>query len=399
METTADVIIVGAGIVGLATAFALQEEYPGKTVLVLEKEDRVAFHQSGRNSGVLHSGIYYKPGSLKAATCRKGKRAMEEFCEREGVPYKICGKVIVATTEFERDGLKSLYARGQANGVRCTLVDRTRLLELEPHAAGIEAIHVPETGIVDYKKVCERLASRLFEGGGRVLTHSRLLKLRETATEVTAETTSGDFTSRFLVNCAGVYSDRVAELSGSVAPEKIIPFRGEYFELRPEASQLCQSLIYPVPDPKFPFLGVHFTRRISGAVECGPNAVLALAREAYRKTDVSLSDLVDTLSFSGFRKLALRHWKTGAGEIWRSISKASFVKALQRLVPRITASALLPAPAGIRAQAVAPDGSPVDDFAFNETGRIVNVINAPSPGATASLAIGKMIVEKLARRF
>ena len=399
METTADVIIVGAGIVGLATAFALQEEYPGKSVLVLEKEDRVAFHQSGRNSGVLHSGIYYKPGSLKAATCRKGKRAMEEFCEREGVPYKICGKVIVATTEFERDALKSLYTRGQANGVRCTLVDRTRLLELEPHAAGIEAIHVPETGIVNYTKVCERLASRLVEGGGRVLTHSRLLKLRETATEVTAETTAGDFTSRFLVNCAGVYSDRVAELSGSVAPEKIVPFRGEYFELRPEATQLCKSLIYPVPDPKFPFLGVHFTRRISGAVECGPNAVLALAREAYRKTDVSISDMVDTLSFSGFRKLALRHWQTGAGEIWRSISKAAFVKALQRLVPAITATALLPAPAGIRAQAVAPDGSPVDDFAFNETQRIVNVINAPSPGATASLAIGKLIVEKLARRF
>lgn len=399
METTADVIIVGAGIVGLATAFALQRAYPGKTILVLEKEGRVAFHQSGRNSGVLHSGIYYKPGSLKAVTCRAGKRAMEEFCERESVPYQICGKVIVATTEAERDALKTLYRRGQDNGVKCALIDRTRLLELEPHTAGIEALHVPETGIVDYTKVCERLSSRLAEGGNRVLTNSKLLKLSETALNVTAETSGGDFTASFLVNCAGLQSDRVAALAGSASPEKIVPFRGEYFELKTEASYLCRNLIYPVPDPKFPFLGVHFTRGISGTVECGPNAVLALAREAYRKTDISLSELIDTLSYSGFRKLAARHWRTGAGEIWRSICKAAFVKALQRLVPRITARALRPAPSGIRAQAVAPNGSLVDDFAFHETKRIVNVINAPSPGATASLAVGAMIAEKLARRF
>ncbi|MEK6299763.1 MAG: L-2-hydroxyglutarate oxidase [Acidobacteriota bacterium] len=399
METTADVIIVGAGIVGLATAFALQEAYPGKTVLILDKEDRVAFHQSGRNSGVLHSGIYYKPGSLKAVTCRAGKRAIEEFCEREAVPYKICGKVIVATTEAERNALKTLYGRGQANGVKCELIDRTRLLELEPHTAGVAALHVPETGIVDYTKVCERLSSRLGEGGKRVLTNARLLKLHETASHVTAETSAGDFTASFLVNCAGLQSDRVAALAGSASPEKIVPFRGEYFELKAEASYLCRNLIYPVPDPKFPFLGVHFTRTISGAVVCGPNAVLALAREGYHKTDVSLSELIETLSYSGFRKLAARHWQTGAGEIWRSISKPAFVKALQRLVPQITTNDLVPAPSGIRAQAVAPDGSLVDDFSIRETRRIVNVINAPSPAATASLAVGGMIVERLAQRF
>lgn len=399
METTTDVVIVGAGIVGLATAFALQQAHPGKTIVVLDKEDRVAFHQSGRNSGVLHSGIYYKPGSLKALTCRAGKRAMEQFCEREAVPYEICGKVIVAVTEAECDALKTLYARGKANGVRCELIDRARLLELEPHTAGIAALHVPETGIVDYAKVCERLAARLTEQGNRVLTGARLLKLNENSRHVTLETSVGSLAARFVVNCAGLQSDRVASLGRNPSPAMIVPFRGEYFKLAPEAAHLCRSLVYPVPDPKFPFLGVHFTRTISGAVECGPNAVLALAREAYRKTDVSISDLIEMLTYSGFRKLAARHWRAGAGEIWRSMSKSAFVEALKRLVPKITASALLPASAGIRAQAVAPDGSLVDDFSFLETARIVNVINAPSPAATASLAVGELIVEKLARRF
>jgi (S)-2-hydroxyglutarate dehydrogenase len=399
METTTDVIIVGAGIVGLATAFSLQQAYPDKTIVVLDKEDRVAFHQSGRNSGVLHSGIYYKPGSLKALTCRAGKRAMEEFCEREAVPYEICGKVIVAVTEAERDALKTLYRRGKANGVRCELIDRARLLELEPHTAGIAALHVPETGIVDYAKVCERLAARLADQGNSVLTGARLLKLNENSKQVTLETSVGNLAARFVVNCAGLQSDRVASLGRSPSPARIVPFRGEYFKLAPEATHLCRSLIYPVPDPNFPFLGVHFTRTISGGVECGPNAVLALAREAYRKTDVSISDLIETVTYSGFRRLAARHWRAGAGEMWRSMSKLAFVRALQRLVPDIKASGLLPAPAGIRAQAVAPDGSLVDDFSFLETARIVNVINAPSPAATASLAVGGLIVEKLARRF
>lgn len=399
MQTSTDAIIVGAGIVGLATAFALQQQHPGKKILVLDKEDRVAFHQSGRNSGVLHSGIYYKPGSLKAVTCRAGKRAMEEFCERERVPYEICGKVIVAVNESERHALKMLYERGSANGVRCELIDRARLLELEPHTSGIAAIHVPETGIVDYVQVCERLASRIIDGGNRVLTGARLLKLTETPSQITAETTAGDFTASFVVNCAGLQSDRVASLAGGFSPAKIIPFRGEYFKLRSEAAYLCGNLIYPVPDPGFPFLGVHFTRTISGAVECGPNAVLALAREAYRKTDIGIADLVETVTYRGFRRLAARHWRAGAGEMWRSMSKPAFVRALRRLVPNITATDLLPAPAGIRAQAVAPDGSLLDDFSFYETRRILNVINAPSPAATASLAVGRVIADKLALRF
>lgn len=399
METTTDVIIVGAGIVGLATAFTLQQQYPEKTILVLDKEDRVAFHQSGRNSGVLHSGIYYKPGSLKAVTCRAGKRAMEAFCEREGVPYEICGKVIVAVSESELDALNTLYERGKANGVRCRLIDRARLFELEPHAAGLAALHVPETGIVDYARVCERLAARVNEHGNRVLTGARLIKLIETSNDVTARTTAGDFSASFVVNCAGLQSDRVAALAAGYAPAKIVPFRGEYFKLKPEASYLCKNLIYPVPDPRFPFLGVHLTRTISGAVECGPNAALALAREGYRKTDISMSDLAETLIYPGFRRLAARHWRTGVGEMWRSLSKAAFVKALRRLVPRITTTDLLPAPTGIRAQAVAPDGSLLDDFCFHESGRSVNVINAPSPAATASFAVAGLIVEKLAQRF
>lgn len=399
MQNSSDVIIVGAGIVGLATALALQQQHPASRILVLDKEDRVAFHQSGRNSGVLHSGIYYKPGSLKAMTCRSGKREMEEFCEREQVPYEICGKVIVAVNESERNELKSLYERGAANGVRCELIDRTRLLELEPHTAGIAAIHVPETGIVDYVQVCERLASRMIDGGNRVLTGARLIKLTESPSQITAETTAGDFTASFVVNCAGLQSDRVASLAGGSSPARIIPFRGEYFKLRSEAAYFCANLIYPVPDPAFPFLGVHFTRTVSGAVECGPNAVLALGREAYRKTNFGISDLVETLTYRGFRRLAARHWRAGAGELWRSMSKPAFLRALRRLIPGITGADLLPAPAGIRAQAVAPDGLLLDDFSFHETRRILNVINAPSPAATASLALGRMIADKLARRF
>jgi (S)-2-hydroxyglutarate dehydrogenase len=399
MQNSPDVIIVGAGIIGLATALALQQQHPASRILVLDKEDRVAFHQSGRNSGVLHSGIYYKPGSLKAMTCRAGKREMEEFCERERVPYEICGKVIVAVNESERHALKSLYERGSANGVRCELIDRTRLLELEPHSSGIAGIHVPETGIVDYVQVCDRLASRITDYGNRVLTGARLLKLAESPSQITAETTAGDFTASFVVNCAGLQSDRVASLAGGSSPARIIPFRGEYFKLRPEAAYLCANLIYPVPDPEFPFLGVHFTRTVSGAVECGPNAVLALGREAYRKTDFGISDLVETVTYPGFRRLAARHWRAGAGEMWRSMSKPAFLRALRRLIPRITGADLLPAPAGIRAQAVAPDGLLLDDFSFHETRRILNVINAPSPAATASLALGRMIADKLARRF
>jgi (S)-2-hydroxyglutarate dehydrogenase len=307
--------------------------------------------------------------------------------------------VIVAIDESELPALERIYERGQANGVRCEKVGRERLLELEPHAAGIQAIHVPETGIVDYSQVCERLAERVRERGGEVITRARVTAMRPAGPKVVVENTAGAFETGYVVNCAGVYCDRVAKLSGQDPEAKIVPFRGEYFELLPEAEHLCRNLIYPVPDPSFPFLGVHFTRMIGGGVECGPNAVLAFAREGYTKKDINLRDLAESLTYPGFLRLASRHWKTGMGEMWRSFSKAAFVRALQRLMPEIREEHLHPAPAGIRAQAVARDGAPLDDFLIQESERVVNVLNAPSPGATASLNIGKVIAETLAKRF
>ena len=396
---SSDVIIIGGGIVGLATAYNLSREHPSKKITVLEKEDHLAAHQTGRNSGVLHTGIYYKPGSLKARTCREGKRAVEAFCEREQIAYRICGKVIVAIDESENGRLQNLYERGRANGVDCRIIDRKQLAELEPHAAGIRAIHVPEAGIVDYRQVVGRLAERVEERDGKVVTRARVLGIKQTGDRIIVRSEAGDFEASYLVNCAGLHSDRMARLSGSRPKARIIPFRGEYFKLEPEAAHLCNNLIYPVPDPQFPFLGVHFTRMIDGGVECGPSAVLAFAREGYRKRDVKAADLLETLRYKGFLKLAARHWKMGAGEMWQSFSKAAFVKALRRLVPEIKPEHLETAPAGVRAQAVASDGTLVDDFAFEEQPRIVNVINAPSPAATASLAIGRMVVERLATRF
>jgi L-2-hydroxyglutarate oxidase len=395
----ADVIIVGGGIVGLATAYNLLQEHPDKSVLILEKEDRVAAHQTGHNSGVLHSGIYYKPGSLKAATCREGKRRMEEFCLREGIRHEICGKVIVAVTEDESERLNALYERGRANGVDCRLIDRARLDELEPHTAGIWAIHVPEAGIVDYKQVCDRLAEIIRGRGHEIAIGAEVTGIAETSERVTVRTPAGEFSARYVVNCAGLHSDRVAALAGRAPSVKIVPFRGEYFKLTEQARYLCRNMIYPVPDARFPFLGVHFTRMITGAVECGPNAVLAFAREGYRKADLNLRDLLETLAYPGFIKLAGKHWRTGLGEVWRSASKSAFVGALRRLVPRITEADLEAAPAGVRAQAVGPDGAMLDDFSFQESARIVNVVNAPSPAATASLSIGRLIVRKLAERF
>ncbi|HYG65991.1 MAG TPA: L-2-hydroxyglutarate oxidase [Thermoanaerobaculia bacterium] len=396
---TADVAIVGGGIVGLATAYRFAERYPGRRVVVLEKEPEVALHQTGRNSGVLHSGIYYKPGSLKAVNCREGKRAMEEFCAREGIAYELCGKVIVALGEPELPALARIHERGQENGVRCEVIGPERLRELEPHAAGIRAIHVPETGIVDYPEVCRRLVQRIRESGGAVVTGARVTGIRRIDPTVTVETEAGDYEAGYVVNCAGLYCDRVAKLSGQDPGAKIVPFRGEYFELERDAWPLCRNLIYPVPDPSFPFLGVHFTRMIHGGVECGPNAVLAFAREGYTKRDIHPADLLESLTYAGFLRLASRHWRTGMGEMWRSFSKKAFVRALQRLVPGIREEHLHPAPAGVRAQAVTPDGLPVDDFLIAESERVVNVLNAPSPGATASLNIGRLIVDKLAARM
>jgi L-2-hydroxyglutarate oxidase len=393
-----DVIVIGGGIVGLAAAFQLSSRYPGKRLAVLEKEAGLAQHQTGHNSGVLHSGIYYKPGSLKAATCRAGREAMIAFCQQEGIAYELCGKVIVALDQAELGRLHDLHGRGVANGVDCELVSAARLHELEPHAAGVAAIHVRDTGIVDFKAVCARLAQRLQEQGHAMLTGAAVVGIEERPEGVLVRTQSQELTAQVVVNCAGLHSDRVAALAGSRPPARIVPFRGEYYALKPEMRRLCRTLIYPVPDPQFPFLGVHFTRMLDGSVECGPNAVLAFAREGYRKTDLNLRDLAGTLAYPGFVRLAGRHWRMGTGEMWRSWNKGAFVAALQRLMPEIRAEHLEAAPAGVRAQAITPEGKLVDDFAFAETRRVIHVINAPSPAATASLSIGEFIAGKVAER-
>jgi (S)-2-hydroxyglutarate dehydrogenase len=395
----ADVAIIGGGIIGLATGYALTQQFPEKKVVLLEKEAGLAEHQTGRNSGVIHSGIYYKPGSLKAVNCREGRKALVQFCEREGIAHEICGKVIVAIEKRELPALDRIYERGQANGVTCEIIEPERLHELEPHAAGIRAIHVPEAGIVDYKGVCRRLAAHLEEAGGTILTKARVTSLRNNSHAILVASQAGDVEATYVVNCAGLYCDRVTEMSGIKPEAKIVPFRGEYYELVPAAEHLCRNLIYPVPDPAFPFLGVHFTRMALGGVECGPNAVLAFAREGYHLSDVNLRDLAESLTYPGFLRMASRNWKMGMGELWRSISKSAFVKSLMRLIPEIRSEHLHPSPAGVRAQALSRDGSLVDDFAIQESDRVVNVLNAPSPAATASLNIGRLIVERLAKRF
>jgi L-2-hydroxyglutarate oxidase len=397
--THSDLIIIGGGIVGLATAHRFLERFPNKRVTVLEKESAIARHQTGRNAGVLHSGIYYRPGSLKAQNCRVGKLAMEEFCRREGIPFKICGKVIVAIEESELPRMEKILENGKANGVVCERIDAARLKELEPHAAGIAAIHVPESGIVDYQQVARRLAELIEARGSKIQTAARVTAIRRHERLAIVETAAGEFSADQVVNCAGLFSDRVTKLSGTQPSSKIIPFRGEFYLVRPEAHHLVRMLIYPVPDPRYPFLGVHFTRRIDGRVECGPNAVLAFAREGYRNTTVNLRDMAETLGYRGFWRLAGRYWRIGADEMRRSFSKRAFVRAAQRLVPAIEPHHFEWAPAGVRAQAVAPDGSMVDDFVINETDRVVNVENAPSPAATASLNIGRLVVDRLVSRF
>ena len=394
-----DLLIAGGGIVGLATAYRFLKRFPGKSLTLVEKEAELAEHQTGRNSGVLHSGIYYRPGSLKATNCREGKQAMEAFCQQEEIAYDLCGKIIVAVDAEEIPRLEKILERGKANGVQCEMISAGRLHELEPHAAGVQAIHVPETGIVDYTQVCRRLAERVRESGGKVITEARVTAIQQHDRQIVVETTAGEFAGKTLVNCTGLHSDRLARLGGATPSVKIIPFRGEYFELAPAARHLVNNLIYPVPDPSFPFLGVHFTRMIHGGVECGPNAVLAGAREGYSKTDINFRDLSESLTYPGFIKLAAKYWRVGAGEMWRSWSKQAFVRALSRLVPEIEAAHLTAAPAGIRAQAIGRDGSMIDDFLIEEQKHIINVLNAPSPAATASLNIGALVVDRLAQRF
>ncbi|MCH8828720.1 MAG: L-2-hydroxyglutarate oxidase [Planctomycetes bacterium] len=399
MTHKTDVAVIGGGIIGLSTAYRLTQRFPEKRVLILEKESELAIHQTGRNSGVLHSGIYYKPGSLRAVNCREGKLAMQAFCEAEGVAYDVCGKVIVAVDDSELSRLQNIFERGEANGVRCEMIDAERLKELEPHVRGIQAIHVPEAGIVDYVGVCEKLAEKIRAGGGEILTNAKVTRITERSDSVIVESDAGDVEAACLVNCAGLYSDRVTKMTGQKRPAKIVPFRGEYYKLKPDAQHLCRNLIYPVPDPAFPFLGVHFTRMVLGGVECGPNAVLAFAREGYSKFHVNPRDLFESLTYPGFLRLAMRHWKMGCGEMWRSLSKGAFVKALQRLLPEIRKDQLVASPSGVRAQALLRDGSLADDFLIQDSDRIVNVCNAPSPAATAALNIGRIIVDKLAERF
>ncbi len=395
----AEIVVIGGGIVGLATAYRAVSRFPGRKIVVVDKEPAVARHQTGHNSGVLHTGIYYRPGSLRAINCREGKLAMEAFCEREGIPYERCGKVIVATRDDELPRLQTLFERGQANGVQCERIGRERLNEIEPHAAGIAAIHVPDAGIVDFVAVCERLATLVREAGAEIRLETRVTDIRSRADSVIVVTTRGEIEAGLAVNCGGLYSDRLARLGGARVGTKIVPFRGEYFELSAEAQHLVKGLIYPVPDPRFPFLGVHFTKMIGGGVECGPNAVLAFAREGYTRTAINLRDVAESLTYPGFLRMAAKHWRTGLGEMWRSVSKAAFVRELKRLVPTVRSEMLAAAPAGVRAQALSPDGTLVDDFVIDAHDRVINVLNAPSPAATSSLKIGEMITDRVAARI
>jgi len=390
-----DVIIIGGGIVGLATAWQLHQRAPSLKLAVVEKEGSLAFHQTGRNSGVLHSGIYYRPGSLRAQKCRLGKEALERFCTEHGVAWQQTGKVIVAIREEEFSQLDLILSRGQQNGVRCEMIDRDRLHELEPHCAGLKAIHVPEAGIVDYPGVCEKLGELLRKSGTDIHLNCRVDRMEQQTDKVRLHCSSNVLEAREVINCCGLHSDRMARLSGQKLKERIVPFRGEYFELHPDAQHLCRSLIYPVPDPRFPFLGVHFTRMVHGGVECGPNAVFALAREGYNWRTINLRDLWESITYPGFLRLAARNWKTGLNEIWRSLSKAAFVRALQRLVPEIRAEHLTSIPAGVRAQALGLDGKLLDDFLILRHERVINVCNAPSPAATACLNIGRIVAEQV----
>jgi len=394
--SNSDLVVVGGGIVGLSSAMVFQDRFPGRSVTVVETERRVSEHQSGHNSGVLHAGIYYKPGSQKATLCRAGKVAMENFCTEHSISWDRCGKVVVATTEEEIPRLDNIARRAIENGVEFERIDADQLSELEPSAAGLAALHVPETGIVNYRCVCEAMARLIRHRGGEIRLNFQVTKIESGSTSVTLTSRDGMVVCcDRMINCGGLNSDRVCRMAGGVPEVQIVPFRGEYYELVPGSESLCRTLIYPVPDPSFPFLGVHFTRMIDGGVECGPNAVLALARQGYRWGNVQPGDVLEVLSYKGFRSLARKHWRTGIGEIHRSLRKPAFVKALQKLIPSIRSADLRPGRAGVRAQAVTQDGNLVDDFLIQKSHRAVHVLNAPSPAATASLAIADHIIDQL----
>ena len=398
---TYDIIVIGGGIVGLATALRIKEQQPNLKLALLEKETQLSAHQTGHNSGVIHSGVYYKPGSLKATNCIRGYRMLLDFCDAHDIAYDLCGKVIVATRPEELSALNTIRQRGAENGLEgLQRLNREQLREHEPHVNGIEAIFVPQTGIIDYVAVARRYADRLREQDADIRLGEKVTDIRVHHHGCTVVTSKGSYLTQLVVNCAGLYSDKIAQMTQTEPIDlRIIPFRGEYYEIKPEKQYLVNNLIYPVPDSNFPFLGVHFTRMIGGGVEAGPNAVLAFRREGYRKSDVHPGELSETLRWPGFQRVAAKYWQTGLGEMYRSFSKAAFTEALQKLIPEITEDDLVPGEAGVRAQACDRHGGLLDDFLIIENEVAVNVCNAPSPAATSSLSIGQTVAERVLKRF
>ena len=391
-----DILIIGGGIVGLASALQLQRSNPSLKITLLEKESQLAKHQTGNNSGVIHSGIYYKPGSLKATNCIHGYHLLIDFCKEQGIPFELCGKIIVATEEKERAQLTTLFDRGIQNGLSgLKRLTKDELHEHEPYVYGLGGIFVPQTGIVDYKLVAEKYGEILRSHGADIRLSEKVMAIN--GNDIVTE--KGSYTSKLIINCAGLYSDRVASMTVKNLNVKIIPFRGEYFKIRKEKEYLVRNLIYPVPDPAFPFLGVHFTRMAKGGVEAGPNAVLAFRREGYKKSDINLAELGESLAWPGFQKVARKYWRTGFGEMYRSFSKTAFTKALQKLIPEIQKDDLVAGGAGVRAQACDREGGLVDDFMILEEKNAINVCNAPSPAATSSLAIGETVAKLALKRL
>ena len=395
-----DLVVVGGGIVGLATAYQTLKKRPGLKLALIEKEDQLCKHQTGNNSGVIHSGLYYKPGSLKAKNCIHGYNMLLEFCNQEEVPYELCGKVVVATDDFQKPLLENLYNRGLENGLdKIEKISVEQLKEIEPHVNGIAAIKVPYTGIVDYVAVAEKYAEKINAAGGETFLNQRVTDIKRVNGDSIVITDKQSFETRLIVNCGGLYSDKLARKTSDQVDLKIIPFRGEYFKLVPEKEYLVKHLIYPVPDPNFPFLGVHFTRMINGGIEAGPNAVLAFRREGYKKSQIHLGELLESLFWPGFQKVAWKYWKTGFGEMYRSFSKAAFTRALQKLIPEIQEEDLVDGGAGVRAQACDRTGGLLDDFSIIEASHAINVCNAPSPAATSSLSIGDTVSDLVLKRF